>query len=467
MRFVGLLLVALTACGVAPVRRANIVLLVSDDQGWADIGFHNPRVWSPHLDQLARTGVTFTQHYVMPQCTPSRVALLTGRYPSRFGGAAMEASNGPVLPAGTATIATELQRAGYATHLCGKWHLGNDATNAPGAFGFATSYGSLAGAIGMYDHRYRPGPYEHTWHRNGELVPGAENGTHATDLVADDAVAFLSRAGKQPFFLYVPFHSVHTPLDERGRFVHQPTQLDPQHPGRWRHEDQIEWFHDPQGRIQREPDPEKRLLLAAVHHLDAAVGRIVQALERQQLRENTLIVFLSDNGPQTNWAGGAYPDDLHLTDFNQPLPMRGIKLDVYEGGVHVPAFAHWPGRIAARQVTDPVHAVDWLPTLLAMVGAAGVERADGLNLWPALQGEPLPTRDLYFSWGRTTNRWALRSGEWKIVHYGKRAPVRADQWQLFHLPTDPREQANLAKSEPERCADLHRRFLQQREFDAN
>ncbi len=458
---------------LAPAQdRPNIVLLVSDDQGWADIGYHNDAVHSPRLDELAATGLRFTQGYVMPQCTPTRVALMTGRLPSRFGGAALQASNAPAFPLGTPTVATLLHEAGFFTALSGKWHLGSDPAHGPNHFGFDSSYGSLAGAVGMYDHRYRDGKFGITWHRDGAILEGYENGTHATDLVTAEAVRVIEESEDRdaPFFLYVPFHSVHTPLDERGRFVDRPTRLDPENPERWLDEAEIPWFHDPAGRIQAEKDPEKRLLLAAVHHLDACVGRIVDALDRTGQRADTLLVFTSDNGPQGDWGGNAYPDDLKLTDFNQPLPMRGKKLDVYEGGIHVPVFANWPGRIEAGENATPIHAVDWLPTLATLAGTDAATRPDnldGLDLGPLLFGDgALPDRDLYWCWSVQTNRWAVRHGDWKIVRYGKEAPTKAEDWQLFELAEDPREERDVAAEHPERRAAMHARYMAHRARDA-
>jgi arylsulfatase A-like enzyme len=357
---------------------------------------------------------------------------------------------------------------GYETFLCGKWHLGSSPGHGPNRFGFDESYGSLAGAVGMYDHRYRKGEYEKTWHRDHELIEGYENGVHATDLVAREAVKIIRRRRDKPFFLYLAFHAVHTPLDERGRFVDQPTKLDPENPNRWRNEETIRWFNDPEGKIQKELDPEKRLLLAAVYHLDSAIGEVVEALDRSGQRENTFILFSSDNGPQGSWGGNAYPDDLKLTGFNQPLPMRGLKLDVWEGGIHVPAFANWPGRIPARKIADPVHIVDWFPTLATLLSYRPREPIawDGFDLSPILFADgSLEKRDLYWIWNQRTNRWALRYGKWKIVKYGNEEPRDPRVWQLFNLEDDPMEQNNLADQRREIVSTLHQRFLVQRSKD--
>jgi arylsulfatase A-like enzyme len=445
----------------------NVVIILSDDQGWADIGYNNPNVYTPNLDKLARTGATFTNHYVMPQCTPTRVALMTGRYPSRFGRTALQASNKAAFPLGTPTISNMFKEAGYETALCGKWHLGSSFEHGPQKFGFDQSYGSLTGAVGMYDHRYREGEFFNTWHRNGELIEDSDNGTHAADLVANDAVRVIETKREKPFFLYVPFHNIHTPLDERGEFVDQPTKLDPEKPGRWMNEDAIKWFNDPDGIIQRETDPEKRLLLATAYHLDDAVGKIVAALDRTGQRDNTLILFSSDNGPQGSWGGNAYPDDLKLTDFNQPLPMRGKKVDVWEGGIHVPGFANWPGKIEPKKVTEVVHIIDWFPTLANQIDFELEEDIpwDGVDISSCVfENESIPDRDLYWVWNARMNRWAVRHGDWKVVKYGQGVPERTD-WELFNLEDDPKEKTNVADANSEVVTALHQRFLQHRTLD--
>ncbi len=469
---VGLLLAQLDAtCFALQQRNPNVIVIISDDQGWADIGYNNPKVYTPNLDRLGKTGTTFLNHYVMPQCTPTRVAVMTGRYPGRFGGPALSASNAPAFPLGTPTMASMFQSLGYETFQCGKWHLGSEPDHGPNQFGFDESYGTLAGAVGMYDHRYRDGEFGATWHRNHELIDGHENGVHATDLVAREAIRIIERdrPNEKPFFLYLAFHAIHTPLDERGEFVDRPTQPDPDKPDRWLNEDEIEWFNDPDGKIQNEPDPEKRLLLAAAHHLDHAIAEVIAALDRSGQRENTLILFSSDNGPQGNWPGNAYPDDLKLTDFNQPLPMRGKKLDVWEGGIHVPAFANWPGRVEAKEVSDPVHIVDWFPTLAKLTDYQPEKPIawDGIDLAPVLfQDKSLEQRDFYWLWNSKTDRWAIRLGDWKIVKYGVGEPKSVADWQLFNLKNDPKEKTNIAEQHPEIANELHQRFVTQRARDS-
>jgi len=319
----------------------------------------------------------------------------------------------------------------------------------------------------MYDHRYRTtSPYGITWHRDHEIIPGYENGQHATDLVADDAIRVIKKESDEPFFIYLAFHAPHTPLDERGKFIDRPTQLDPANPKRWLNEDEIAWFNDPAGKIQSEPDPEKRLLLAVVNHLDDAIGRVVQALDETGKREDTLILFSSDNGPQVNWGGKAYPADLKLTNFNQPIPMRGSKCDTYEGGIHVPGFANWIGTIKPKTIPDPVHIIDWFPTLAALTGGNAHAKLDGTDLAPVLLRDGnLEKRDLYWIWSPKTSKWALRHGDWKIVRYSKVEPKAAADWQLFNLKTDPKEATNVASANPEVRDRLHRLFLKQRAKD--
>jgi arylsulfatase A-like enzyme len=447
-------------------QKPNVLMILTDDQGWGDIGYNNPgNVYTPNLDNLAEKAVVFKKHYVMPQCTPTRVACFTGKYPGRFGPTALTATNEKVFSIGTPNLARMFKAEGYRNYICGKWHMGSDTINGPNNHGFDESYGSLAGAVGMYDHRYRSGPYEQAWHRNHQ--PINENGVHATDLVADEIQQIIKNE-EQPFFIFPTFHAPHTPLDERGEFVDKPTQLDPDDSTRWLNEDKIRWFNDPEGIIQQETDPEKRLFLAAVNHLDYAIGEIIKTLEKTGKLDNTIILFSSDNGPQVNWQGNAYPDDLHLTDFNQPIPMRGAKLDVWEGGIHVPGLIYWKGKTEPKAVDEQVHIIDWFPTLANLIGheEAANYSLDGVDLAPVLfRNDSLADRDFYWIWGQLTNRWALRYGDWKIVKYGEGEPEKPEDWGLYNLESDPEEKHYVAKQYPEKLKQLHEIFLIQRAKD--
>ena len=520
-----------TTAGSASSIKPNVIVIITDDQGWGDIGYNNPKVYTPHLDALAAESALCTRHYSMPQCTPTRIAAFTGRYPGRFGNAGLTASNDPAFPHGTLNLATFLKANGYQTYLSGKWHMGVAEEHGPHHHGFDSSYGSFAGAVGYYDHRYRARlpEYEVTWHRDGKIIEGYENGVHVTDLVTDEAVRIIKKHAKksnhqappaddhqrgqaipaadgaptksggggqairnQPFFLYLAYHAPHTPLDERGEFVNTPTQLDPDNPKRWLNEDKIKWFNDPKGIIQSEPDPEKRLFLAVLYHLDHGIGQVIKALDESGQRDNTLILFSSDNGPQVNWRGNAFPDDLKLTDFNQPIPFRGSKCDAYEGGVRVPGFVHWRGKIPARKIDSPVHVVDWLPTIAGLIGAKLPPADDGaktklrttkgsassekgeVQALPPIDGhdnsslfltkaDP-PTRMIYQLWGKPGKRWALSLGDWKLVHYGNNEPRQSD-WQLYDLSTDAKESKNLANKHPDKVKQLHQLFVTERAKD--
>ena len=429
------LLASVTAAAPSAAAPPNIVVIVADDLGWADVGYHEPEIRSPNIDRLAATGVELDWHYVQPECTPTRVALLTGRYPSRFGNHCTQASNERALPFGTPTLASLLKDAGYETALCGKWHLGSKPEWGPNFFGFDHSYGSFAGAVGMFDHRYRLNRpnFARTWHRNHEYVD--EEG-HATDLVTREAVEWIGGRGEKPFFLYVPFQSVHVPIVEEQDWIDRNAHIE---------------------------SSDRRLFAAAVTHMDDCIGRIVDALERTGEREQTLIVFTSDNGGKVTYQGGSYPPpDPALTEFSLNHPLRGHKAQMYEGGIRVPAFANWPGRLDPRKLGAPLHAVDWLPTLAALVGF-DPPAGDGRNVLPLLTGETAQAepRTIYWVHGEQRQRAGLRHGDWKICRHGVDA-----KFELFNLAEDPYETTDLAASRPEKLAELKVLFEQEAAKDA-
>lgn len=426
MRLLSLVLFCLLSLLQTRAEKPNLVFILIDDLGRADVSYQGGEVPTPHIDRLAKEGIIFDSHYVAPVCSPTRAGLLTGRYWSRFG--VTTPTNEQALPPDTLTLPRALKSVGYETALIGKWHLGSLPEQGPNHFGFDHSYGSLAGGVGPYDHFYKKGPFSTTWHRNGQLL--TEQG-HVTDLITDEACKWIGDRKTAPFFLYLPYTAVHLPVKE------------------------------PDGLLSRVPDSitneVARHYAACLIHLDDSIGRVVDALEKSGKRQNTLIVFSSDNGGSTSENNGqAYPPDGYpsgkLPGNNKPF--RDEKGSVYEGGVRVTAFANWPGKLKPTVLTTPVHIIDWMPTFCHVAGFAPAQDArwDGVNLWPHLTGsEPPATRPLYVV-GPSWKSRALRHDDWKLVEHNK----SKDQvtHELYHLGNDHAEATNLAKTKPDKVEEL-------------
>ncbi len=419
---VGLSSYLLGAPQVAAATRPNILFILIDDLGWNDVGYHGSEIQTPHIDRLAAEGLCLDHHYVAPTCSPTRAGLLTGRFPSRYG--VLSPVNERVFEADAATLATALKRGGYDTSLTGKWHLGSRPEWGPNRHGFDYAYGSLAGGVHPYNHRYKVGPYSETWHRNGELI---EEKGHVTDLIGREAVGRIEAGARSdaPFFLYVAFTAVHIPISE-------PEQ----------------WTAMYEGKIE---DESRRRFAACASHMDHWIGEIVATLERTGQRDNTLIVFSSDNGAQETWATvGEYPGEdpsmeSPILGFNRPL--RGWKGELYEGGIRVPAFINQPGVIEPGVLDTPAHIVDWMPTLCARTSCPAPDEHwyDGVDIWPLIQGGDAPPRALYW---RTASHHAIRHGDWKLI------VSRDGTRELYDLTSDPAEEHNRAESLPERVTEL-------------
>jgi arylsulfatase A-like enzyme len=422
--------------------RPNIVFILSDDQGFADVGYRNPELKTPHLDRLAATGVKLEQFYVQPVCTPTRAALMTGLYPMRLGLqlGVIKPESRHGLPLSARTLPQALREAGYFTAITGKWHLGNGAPEyLPTARGFEHQHGFYLGMTDYFTHE-RDGGLD--WHRGDRAL--RQEG-YATDLIANEAVQIIEThgGGARPFFLYVAFNAPHTPLQATAPWL---------------------------ARFAHIMDKKRSTHAAMIAHMDDAIGRIVQALEKRGLREKTLIVFSSDNGANT--------------PTGDNTPFRDQKGSVYEGGVRVPALANWPGRLpTGASVRQPLHMVDWHPTLLRLAGArpaVGVA-LDGRDLWAALMGDTRPIRDEILI-NAAPGTGALRRGDWKLVVNGqlrfkggtpdakfswadllresKLPPEDADreQIELFNLADDPGESRNRASARPDLVRELKARY---------
>ncbi len=401
----------------AGASKPNVVFILADDMGWADVGYHNALIHTPHIDRLAKEGVCFRQHYVMPTCTPTRVGFMTGHYPSRYG--VVAPAYGEIFRSDTVTLATALRDSGYSTHLSGKWHMGSPPQWTPLQYGFDSSYGYFHGQIDPYTHHYKTGA--RSWHRNDEYLD--EQG-HATDLITNEALRVIESRHDKPFFLYVAYSVPHYPLDEPEK-----------------------WTSMYEGKIA---EPSRRWLAASITHMDDGIGRIVAALDRTRLRDNTLIVFVSDNGGQRTWRSesqyhGRYVDKPH-TVLGDNKPLRGWKGDVYEGGIRVPALANWPGVLERGRCDAPIHIVDWMPTLCALAGYRAPRDLhwDGIDVWGSVQGTASPERSMYWKAPRFS---AVRRGDWKLVIGNDGANA-----ELYDLAADPYETHDLAAQQPQRVS---------------
>ena len=421
----------------APPSRPNIVFILADDLGWADVAFHGGNAPTPQLDRLAREGLELAAHYVAPVCSPTRTGLLTGRCWSRFG--VTTPQNERALPWDTVTLPRALQASGYETALMGKWHLGSLPSQGPNHFGFDHSYGSLAGGVSPYGHKYKQGPFVDTWHRNEKLLdePG-----HVTDLIAAEAIRWLESRSAAPFFLYVPFTAVHLPVKEPA-----------------------EWLARVPATITGEV---ARHYAASIMHLDDAVGRIVAALDRIGRRQDTLLVFTNDNGGSTAENNDrSYPSDDcpsgRLPGNNGAW--RGEKGSLYEGGTRVPTLVSWPGRAKPGKVATPVHITDWMPTFAQLAGYHSERdlQWDGTDLLPLLTAHtPPPERTLY---GVAPNfrAQAVRRGDWKLVvtapssaNAKKKSATTPVVEELFNLSNDPAEAKDLSALRPDVLTQMRR-----------
>ncbi len=413
----------------AAAARPNVLVIVADDLGYGDIGVHGGRaVPTPHLDALAAAGTRFTDGYVSaPYCSPSRAGFLTGRYQTRFGHefnphVGDEAVLG--LPLDQRTIADHLRAAGYATGLVGKWHQGFSPAHHPQSRGFDDYFGFLVGGHNYQLHR-NAAPKFGTAHSHDLIYRGREvqklDG-FATTLFTDEALAFADRHAARPWFLYLAYNAVHTPLE-----------IDP-------------------AVAARVPaavtDPARRGYLALLLGLDDAVGRLVAHLKKTGRDRDTLVFFFSDNG-----GSGRKPYYAYNTGVNTPL--RGDKGQTLEGGIRVPFFAVWPGRIpAGRTVAHPVITLDLLPTALAAAGAPIPAGLDGVNLLPLLTAAApaaVPHAELCWRFGPQR---AIRRGDWKLVDWRDFDAKRQSGWQLYDLAADPGESRDLAAQKPELVREL-------------
>jgi arylsulfatase A-like enzyme len=404
----------------------NVLVIIADDLGYADIGVHGgAEVPTPNIDALAASGVRCTSGYVSaPYCSPSRAGFLTGKAATRFGHefnphVGDEAKLG--LPLDQRTIANELHDAGYATALVGKWHQGFDEAHHPQSRGFDEFFGFLVGGHNFLLHKDAE-PEFGSAHSHDMIYRGREvqhlDG-YTTDLFTDEALSFMNRNAAKPWFLYVAYNAVHTPLEIAEKLKSRiPPSI---------------------------TDENRRGYLSLLLGLDDAIGRINAELKAKH--PNTLVFFFSDNG-----GSGRKPFFAYNTGINTPL--RGDKGQTLEGGIRVPFFVSWPGQLPAGKTYDhPVSAMDVLPTVCAAANAKQPDGVEGVNLLPYLKGEKADAPHDSLAW-RFGPQKAIRRGNWKLVDFRDMEAKTQSGWQLYDLSTDIGETKNRAAEEPETVAAL-------------
>jgi len=417
------LLLVLSACtglkkvGKKVSTKPNIIILLADDLGWNDVGFHGGDAITPNLDKLAEDGLQMNRFYMNNSCTPSRIGLLTGKHPGRFGLGpdvgviTPKRRNG--LPIEVATLPEKLAEAGYKERACfGKWHLGHSHVKFhPLNRGFNYFYGLYGGMVGYFYHK-RKGQLD--WHRNFE--PCYDKG-YATDLIGNEAVHFIDKEANKadPFFMYVSFTAPHVPLEAKQEHLDMYGYDPKLGPYKGENDTKIK------NKILGRGNSARQTYLAMVTGMDEAIGRILNALERQGIADNTMVLFLSDHGGPLK-AGGD----------NDPL--KGGKGTFYEGGVRVPAIIKWTkGLPTGKTESTPISYTDIFETLQELTGVKKKAETDGIDVMPILKGDVNdPERYIYLG------QSALIKKEWKLVEN-----------ELYNISYDLSEENDLAKKFPE------------------
>ena len=384
----------------------NVVFFISDDLGWADPGYQGSEIRSPTIDRIAAKGVKLDRYYAFPVCSPTRTALMTGRSPLTLGIWGQVPNSG--LPLDERMLPEAFHDAGYQTFMVGKWHLGKDHVQVfPHNRGFDHFYGHAGGTLDFYSHMLR-GALD--WQRNGKSI--REEG-YTTNLLAEEARQVLrERDEEKPFFLYVAFNAVHTPLQAPESAVDRYASI---------------------------KDPHRRIYAGMLETMDSAMARILDQVESTGQTDNTLVVWVSDNGgPQITGSS------------NKPL--RGHKGQSFEGGIRVPGAVHWPGTVeGGGTIRQQIFAYDWLPTLAAATGIEiGHHKSfDGQNVWPAIAEGKTIDRGLKVI--GTNGNYAVFRDQWKLVQTpGRDGVVR----MLFDILADPNESRDLAAKNPDLTAEL-------------
>lgn len=427
-KFYGLAAITASAFSLASAqsKQPNIVYILADDLGWKDVGFQGSDIKTPNLDKLAEQGVRFTQFYAQPMSTPTRAALMTGRYPFRYGLQTIVIPSAHTwgLPTDEWLLPQALSEAGYYTAIVGKWHLGHgDQKYWPRQRGFDFQYGPLIGEIDYFTHEQH-GVLD--WYKNNEK--SMDKG-YSTTLIGNEAVNLINgHDASKPLYLYLTFNAPHTPYQAPAEYLDQYKNIADQH---------------------------RRAYAGSITAMDDQIGRVIAVLEKKGMRENTLIVFQSDNGGTRN---AMFTGETDMSKAIIPCdngPYREGKGTLYEGGTRVVAFANWPGHLKPGVVDGMMHVVDMYPTLAGLAGAKlGKNKPlDGLDMWPTIsQGKPSPRTEIVYN--VEPFRGGVREGDWKLI-WRTLLPSVAE---LYNLVQDPSEKNDLAAQYPDKVAAMEKRI---------
>lgn len=415
-------------------KKPNVIIIYTDDQATLDVNILGAKdLVSPNMDKLMLSGTTFTQFYASPVCSPSRASLLTGKNPQRAGvpgNAGQDLSRTSGLPPSEYTMAEMFKENGYATYLIGKWHLGYQPEMRPNQQGFDYSFGHLVGCIDNYSHfyywggdnNYVGGPNRHDLYRNNEEI--FLDGKYFPDLMVKEAKKVIDKKSEDPFFIFFAMNTPHYPYQGYAKWIKYYRDKGVKHP--------------------------RDLYAAFLTTQDEKIGELIQLLDDNKLRENTIIIFQSDNGHSTEtraYHGGGFTG-----------PYRGAKQSLFEGGIRVPAAISWPGRIPSNQFRDQMSVnVDWMPTLIDLCGFdTDTSDMDGKSLLPIIENENAPSnheKGYCWEFGRRGDpTWVARKGKWKLYanpyDTSRREYTYPEKFVLFDLENDPGESVNLYDQKP-------------------
>lgn len=395
--------------------KPNIILIIADDLGWNDVGYNGSEIKTPNIDRLANNGVILNRFYVNPTCSPTRASLLTGRPSSRMGIVApISDKDKTELPDSIPTLPKLLHKNNYQSALIGKWHLGLQLSSGPKAYGFDYSYGFLHGQIDQYTHKYKNG--DQSWYRNGEFI---EEKGHATDLITQEAIEWITekRDPKKKFFLQLAYSAPHFPLQEEQK-----------------------WKEPYMTSIK---DASRRDYAAAVAHLDNSIGLLLDELNQEKLDDNTLIIFMSDNGAMQNWDSKGEYNNVHPSNstLGDNTPLRDWKTSNYEGAIRVPCIFYWKGHLIDYNNESYISVIDLLPSFLSLAGDKNLPKTiEGKNVWPAIaENKKISNQEIYV---RGHLQESLIQKPWKLVRT-KATKTKPLNYELFNIEKDPEEKNNV------------------------